>query len=44
MARKLSLNDSGKFVGGSNEYFSLVDDGDCATVRLLYDDPNGEDL
>lgn len=44
MARKLSLNDSGKFVGGSNEYFSLADDGDCATVRLLYDDPNGEDL
>lgn len=42
---KLSLQDSGKYSnGGNTQYFKLENDGDIARVRLLYEDPNGEDL
>lgn len=44
MAGRISVKDSGKFGTSSNEFFFLSDDGDTATVRFLYEEPDGSDL
>lgn len=42
---KINVNNSGKYASsGSNDFFSLQDDGDIARVRMLYDQPDGSDL
>lgn len=42
---RISLGDAGKYASsGSNDFFTLVDDGDRANVTFLYDDPEGEDV
>lgn len=42
---KISLQNAGKYsTGGSNDFFTLQDDGDVARVRFLYEDPEGEDV
>lgn len=42
---KININNSGKYASsGSNDFFSLQDDGDIARVRMLYDQPDGSDL
>lgn len=42
---KIKIQDAGKFgTGGSNDFFTLENDGDMATVRFLYDQPDGSDI
>ena len=44
MAR-ISIKDSGKFSNtGANDFFALADDGDVASVRFLYECPEGSDV
>lgn len=41
----MSMNNSGKFATqGNNDFFFLADDGDVASVRMLYDQPDGSDM
>lgn len=45
MARKISLQNSGKYSSGStNDFFTLENDGDIAQVRFLYEEPDGGDI
>lgn len=42
---RMSMNNSGKFASqGNNDFFFLADDGDVASVRMLYDQPDGSDM
>ena len=42
---RMSMNNSGKFASqGNNDFFFLTDDGDVASVRMLYDQPDGSDM
>lgn len=42
---RMSMNNSGKFATqGNNDFFFLADDGDVASVRMLYDQPDGSDM
>lgn len=42
---RMSMNNSGKFASQSNnDFFFLADDGDVASVRMLYDQPDGSDM
>lgn len=42
---KISLANSGKYSsGGTNDFFTLSDDGDIARVRFLYEEPDGSDV
>lgn len=42
---KISLANSGKYSsGGTNDFFTLADDGDVARVRFLYEEPDGSDV
>lgn len=42
---RMSMNNSGKFATqGNNDFFFLADDGDVASVRFLYDQPDGSDM
>lgn len=42
---RISIGNAGKYgSGGSNDFFTLADDGDRAVVTFLYDDPDGEDI
>ena len=44
MAR-IGITNVGKYQGGNNGgYFTLSDDGDSATVRFLYNQPDGSDI
>ena len=41
----MSMNNAGKFASqGNNDFFFLADDGDVASVRMLYDQPDGSDM
>ena len=41
---KINIKDTGKFTSTGSEYFTLKDDGDIATVRFLYEEPDGSDM
>ena len=42
---RMSMNNSGKFASqGNNDFFFLADDGDVASVRMLYNQPDGSDM
>lgn len=42
---RMSMGNSGKFASqGNNDFFFLADDGDVASVRMLYDQPDGSDM
>ena len=42
---KIGLGNAGKYTSnGNGGYFTLVDDGDSAVVRFLYDQPDGSDI
>lgn len=42
---RMSMNNTGKFATqGNNDFFFLADDGDVASVRMLYDQPDGSDM
>lgn len=42
---RMSMNNSGKFASqGNNDFFFLANDGDMASVRMLYDQPDGSDM
>ena len=42
---RMSMNNSGKFATqGNNDFFFLADDGDVASVRMMYDQPDGSDM
>lgn len=42
---RMSISNSGKFASqGNNDFFFLADDGDVASVRMLYDQPDGSDM
>lgn len=42
---RMSMNNTGKFASqGNNDFFFLADDGDVASVRMLYDQPDGSDM
>lgn len=42
---RMSMNNSGRFASqGNNDFFFLADDGDVASVRMLYDQPDGSDM
>ncbi len=45
MAKRLNLSNAGSYSnGGGTEFFRLENDGDVASVRLLYCEPDGSDL
>lgn len=42
---RMSMNNTGKFASqGNNDFFFLADDGDVASVRMLYNQPDGSDM